>query len=119
VLPGGDMPDADFAAYLPALAGRYPRISPGLVRRYARTYGTRAERILRDARTTADLGEEVLPGLYAREIDYLRREEWAESAADMLYRRTKLALHVPANGPELLDDWLRRHPWPGAVGGPL
>jgi hypothetical protein len=37
----------------------------------------------------------------------------------MLYRRTKLALHVPANGPELLDDWLRRHPWPGAVGGPL
>ena len=43
-----------------------------------------------------ELGEEVLPGLYVREIDYLRREEWAVTAEDILYRRSKLALHLPA-----------------------
>jgi len=58
----------------------------------------------------ADLGEEVLPGLHASEIDYLRREEWAMTAEDVLYRRSKLALHLPADGAAQLDDWLRRHP---------
>ena len=73
--------------------------SPGaLLRRYARAYGTRIERRLLGAATRADLGEEVLPGLHAREIDYLRREEWAHTAEDILYRRSKLALHVPADG---------------------
>ena len=44
----------------------------------------------------ADLGEEVLPGLYAREIEYLRREEFAQTAEDILYRRSKLGLHAAA-----------------------
>jgi glycerol-3-phosphate dehydrogenase len=112
-LPGGDMPDADFAAFLAALAARHPWMTASLLRRYARAYGTRAERILQGAASLADLGEEVLPGLHAREIDYLRSEEWAVTAEDILYRRSKLALHVPADGATRLDDWLARHPAPG------
>ena len=52
-------------------------------------------------------------------FDYLRREEWAVTAEDILYRRSKLALHVPADGPEALDRWLHHHPLPGARGKPL
>ena len=68
------------------------------------------------AASSADLGEEVLPGLRAREIDYLRREEWAVTAEDILYRRSKLALHVPTDGAARLDDWLQSHPSPGPGG---
>jgi glycerol-3-phosphate dehydrogenase len=112
-LPGGDMPGADFDAFLAGLAARHPWVPASLLRRYARAYGTRAEHILRGAAALADLGEEVLPGLHAREVDYLRREEWAVTAEDILYRRSKLALHVPADGASRLDDWLARHPAPG------
>ena len=55
-------------------------------------------------------GEEILPGLHEREVEYLRREEWAVTAEDMLYRRSKLALHVPDGSARRLDDWLDRHP---------
>jgi glycerol-3-phosphate dehydrogenase len=112
-LPGGDMPGADFDAFLAGLAARHPWMPASLLRRYARAYGTRAERILRGAAALPDLGEEVLPGLHAREVDYLRREEWAVTAEDILYRRSKLALHVPADGAARLEDWLARHPVPG------
>ena len=118
-LPGGDLPDADFDAFQASLAARYRRMPAALLRRYARAYGSRAERLLEDATTRADLGEEVLPGLHAREIDYLRREEWAVTAEDILYRRSKLALHVPADGERRLDEWLRRHPAAEPAGAAL
>jgi glycerol-3-phosphate dehydrogenase len=116
-LPGGDMPRADFDSYLQALGSHFSWVPAALLRRYARTYGTRAERILDGGAEIADLGEEVLPGLHAREIEYLRREEWAANAEDILYRRTKLVLHVPADGAARLDDWLNRHPLPGHGAG--
>ena len=118
-LPGGDMPRADFDAFLRSLAATHPWVPVSQLHRYARAYGTRTGRILHGATSTADLGEEVLPGLYAREIDYLRREEWAVTAEDILYRRSKLALHVPADGEARLDDWLARHPSPGPAGDTL
>jgi glycerol-3-phosphate dehydrogenase len=92
---------------------------PALLLRYARAYGSRAERILRDAAALAGLGEEVLPGLHAAEIDYLRAEEWAVTADDILYRRSKLALHVPADGPARLEAWLAERPAPEAAGAAL
>ncbi|MCM2310255.1 MAG: glycerol-3-phosphate dehydrogenase [Steroidobacteraceae bacterium] len=119
VLPGGDLPGADFDAYLRALAGRHPWMPPGLLRRYARAYGRRAERLLQGTTGVADLGEEVLPGLHAREIDYLRCEEWAVSAEDILCRRSKLALHVPHGSTARLDDWLALHPATGPAAGAL
>jgi glycerol-3-phosphate dehydrogenase len=109
-LPGGDMPAADFDALLASLSNQCPWMPPKLLHRWARAYGTRTLRLLEGARSVAELGEEVLPGLFAREIDYLRREEWAESADDILYRRSKLALHLPADGAARLDDWLARNP---------
>jgi glycerol-3-phosphate dehydrogenase len=115
-LPGGDLPNGDFDAFRAGLAVRYPWMPAPLLHRQARAYGSRVERILRGATSLGDLGAEVLPGLQAREVDYLRSEEWAVTAEDILYRRSKLGLHVAADGPAQLDAWLRAHPVPGAIG---
>jgi glycerol-3-phosphate dehydrogenase len=118
-LPGGDMPAADFNAFVGGLSASR-RWAPGpLLHRYARAYGTRATRILGEARSLQDLGEEVLPGLYSREIEYLRREEWAVTAEDILYRRSKLGLHLPSGSAARLDEWLARHPLAGSTPVPM
>jgi glycerol-3-phosphate dehydrogenase len=109
-LPGGDLPRADFGRFLRSLRTRYRWLPAPLRRRYARAYGSRVATLLAGATSLDDLGSEVLPGLYAREIDYLRREEWAVSAADILWRRSKLGLHLPVGSEILLSQWLNAHP---------
>jgi glycerol-3-phosphate dehydrogenase len=95
-LPGGDMPGADLAAFTRKLAADKPFLSPSLARRLAMAYGTRALRFLDKASSMADLGRDFGMGLSAAEIDYLVREEWAVTAEDILWRRSKLGLHLPA-----------------------
>jgi glycerol-3-phosphate dehydrogenase len=107
-LPGGDMPNADFDAFLAQFARRHPWLPPALCRRYARAYGTRAERLLDGAGSLENLGAQVLPGLYEREIDYLVAQEFALTAEDILWRRSKLGLHLPANATRRLEDWMTR-----------
>jgi glycerol-3-phosphate dehydrogenase len=104
------MPQADFEAFLAGLAKQYPWLPPELRTRYARAYGTRIERLLGGATGLAALGEQILPGLYAREVEYLRDEEFAVTAEDMLWRRSKLGLHLPAGSEARLDAWLAAHP---------
>jgi len=107
-LPGGDLTAGHFAVFLRVLDRRYPWLPQVLRWRYARAYGTRIERLLDGAMSLAQLGEEVLPGLYEREIEYLRRTEWAVSAEDILWRRTKLGLHLPGDAEARLQAWLER-----------
>jgi glycerol-3-phosphate dehydrogenase len=109
-LPGGNLPKADFALFLGQVARQYPWLPEPLRLRYARAYGTRIERVIGTARKVSDLGEAVLPGLYVAEIDHLRREEWAQSADDILWRRTKLGLRAPRGAERKLDAWLAAHP---------
>jgi glycerol-3-phosphate dehydrogenase len=109
-LPGGDMPGASFEAFDAALARDLPALDPALRHRYARAYGTRVAKLLNGAMRTGDLGEAVLPGLYRAEIDYLRREEWARTAEDILWRRSKLGLRLPKDAAATLDAWLASHP---------
>jgi len=111
-LPGGDLPNGDFARFLAQMARRYPWLPEALRRRYARAYGTRIGRLLEGAGRMQDLGEEVLPGLHAVEIDYLRRVEWAACADDILWRRSKLGLSAPRDGARTLDAWIAAHPLP-------
>ena len=108
-LPGGDMPDADFGSFLASAAEGYPWLPAALLHRYARAYGTRIARLVGDARDLAGLGEEVLPGLHAAEVQYLRREEWAVTAEDILWRRSKLGLRVPPGSEATLEAWLSAH----------
>jgi len=92
-LPGGDLPDGSLAAFLRIVERRYPWLPVAIRRRYAHAYGTRIERVVEHAATLEDMGEEILPGLYEREVDYLAREEFARTAEDILWRRTKIGLH--------------------------
>jgi glycerol-3-phosphate dehydrogenase len=102
-LPGGDLPGGSPARFLRSVERRYPWLPASLRTRYSRSYGTRIERVIGDARSLLDMGEEVLPQLYAREIEYLRREEWAQTAEDILWRRSKLGLHLPADAASRLQ----------------
>jgi glycerol-3-phosphate dehydrogenase len=109
-LPGGDMEGADFDAFLTRMRRRYPWLEARLLERYARAYGTRMAQMLEGCERMADLGGEVLPGVHVREINYLRTAEFARTATDILYRRSKLGLHLPAGSSARLDDWLAANP---------
>ena len=108
-LPGGDLPGADLEKFRTRMARRYAWLDRPLLERYARAYGTRMERLLVGCRRMADLGQAVLPGLTEREIAYLRREEFALTAEDILFRRTKLGVHLPTGSVARLERWLTTH----------
>ncbi|KVR45100.1 glycerol-3-phosphate dehydrogenase [Burkholderia multivorans] len=93
-LPGGDIANAKFDAFADAFAKRHRWLPAPLARRYARAYGTRAARVVGTAQSLADLGAEIVPGLFEAELRYLRDTEWATCAQDVLWRRSKLGLHV-------------------------
>ena len=108
LLPGGDLPQGAYARFLRSLARKYPWLPATLRYRYAHAYGTRLSFILDGARSVGDLGEELLPQLHEREVDYLCRMEFARTAQDILWRRTRLGLYVGKGGSERLEEWLRR-----------
>lgn len=105
-LPGGDMPSPDLAAFTAATARAYPWLPNSLLERWARTYGTRLGRIIGGARRVADLGADLGGGLHEAEARYLAQAEWARTAEDILWRRTRLGLHVGPEVEQRLDAWL-------------
>ena len=105
-LPGGDLPQGSLAVFLRTLERRYPWLPAALRRRYAHAYGTRLERVLGGAAALADLGAQILPQLYESELEYLCREEFARSAEDILWRRSKLGLHLLKTDVSPLERWL-------------
>jgi glycerol-3-phosphate dehydrogenase len=93
-LPGGAFPDGNLEALCGTLLGRYPQLPPELLCALARRHGTRATDVLRGANAVQDLGEAFGAQLYALEIDYFARHEWARTGEDVLWRRTKVGLHL-------------------------
>ncbi len=107
-LPGGDIPGDDFPAFGAQLAAAHPGLPCHLITRFARAYGTRAPAILGTAQTLDALGTDFGGGLTQAEVDYLAGQEWARSAEDVLYRRSKLGLHVPPGTAEAVEAYLTR-----------
>jgi glycerol-3-phosphate dehydrogenase len=95
-LPGGDFPKEAQAELIAGVARAYPFLSLAHGTRIARAYGTRAGEWLGDAEGWGDLGRKFGAGLTEAEIGYLRREEWVQTAEDVLWRRSKLGLHMTA-----------------------
>jgi glycerol-3-phosphate dehydrogenase len=106
-LPGGDLPGGDRAAWESELRRKYPGIDASIVHGVARRHGTRATTVLGDAKSTADLGRDFGAGLAQREVDYLVREEWALTAEDVLWRRTKCGLPMTPAQREAVAEYLR------------
>ena len=95
-LPGGDIKDADFAAFLWQASETYPWLPPEMLMRLGRAYGTRLAKLLGEAASLADLGEHFGGTLYAAELRYLIDHEHARSAHDVLWRQQ--AGPAPARG---------------------
>ena len=117
-LPGGDLPEGSFAVFLRTLERRYPWLPARLRRRYAHAYGTRIERVLGGAARPGELGAQVLPQLYECELEYLRREEFARTPEDVLWRRSKLGLHLLGQDTSALARWLEQRSPPPALALP-
>jgi len=111
-LPGGEFPHDAYEALVEGTLRAYSYLEPGLARRLVRTYGTRTSRLLNGARSMADLGTIFGADLSEREVSYLMREEWAATADDVLWRRTKLGLRFSAAEKAALQDFMTRaaHP---------
>lgn len=118
-LPGGDLrawigapqrPDTDMARFEAALRQARPELPAALLQAWARRYGSRISLLFDEA----GLGTEVASGVREAELRYLQRHELARCADDVLWRRTKLGLHLDAVGRATVARWWARHFPPGA-----
>lgn len=105
-LPGGDMPGADFDAYLRGAETRYPWLDKDLLFDYVRNYGTRVDVLLAEATQQEHLGRRFGANLYQIEVDYLVEHEWAQMVDDIVWRRSKKGLGMSVTEFEALREYL-------------
>ena len=108
-LPGGEFEPGDLEPLATRLARRYRFLGPADAARLVRAYGVRASRILGSAYTAADLGGDFGAGLTEAEVGYLIEQEWAGTAEDVVWRRTKLGLRLSHGEIAALEAWMRQY----------
>jgi glycerol-3-phosphate dehydrogenase len=108
-LPGGDMDVSAVPALAAELVRLYPFLSPSHANRLAHAYGTRAAKMLGNAKSIADLGQSFGASLTESEVRYLMSSEWARTAEDIVWRRSKLGLRLSASEIAAVDDWIAAH----------
>jgi glycerol-3-phosphate dehydrogenase len=106
-LPGGDFAVDGFAAQVETLRRACPVLDDDHARRLVRAYGTRARQIVAGVTDELDWGERFGADLTEREVRYLIDEEWARTADDVLWRRSKLGLRLSETEADRLDAWMR------------
>jgi glycerol-3-phosphate dehydrogenase len=105
-LPGGEIENGDWLTFVDGLRTRHPWMDRRLAHHYARLYGARAEQVIAGAATPDQLGRFFGATLYEAEARYLAAHEWAETAEDVLRRRTKHGLHLsPAEQSSFTEWW--------------
>ncbi len=106
-LAGGDLDGGEFESFMTRLRARFVWMPLADIKRLARAYGTHAADFLEDARSEDDLGMAFGRGFSEAELKYLRSHEWAVTAEDVLWRRSKLGLHLSADEQKQVEDWFR------------
>lgn len=106
VLPGGDFDDHESLSL--KLQSDFPWLAPDIISRYVRTYGTCTYDFLSDCRSPEDLGIRFAGNLYRVEVDYLVQHEWAMTAEDVLWRRTKQGLFASEEDIQALEQYLSK-----------
>lgn len=106
-LPGGENM-TETQALVDSLLAHHDWLPVDIAKRWASTYGSRVWRLLEDTQGPADLGQTIGGGLFTREVDYLRNQEWAVTAEDILWRRTKLGLFTSTAEQQALVDYLKQ-----------
>ena len=105
-LPGGDFAVGDVSALILELEHDYPLLTHAWATRLIRAYGTDARALLGNAKTAADLGRDFGATLTEAEVRYLMRREYATTAQDILWRRTKLGLRLDADQVGALQTYM-------------
>jgi glycerol-3-phosphate dehydrogenase len=105
-LPGGDFSVTGFEGEVGRLKGSYPFLDRKLARRLVRLYGTKARVVLGLVKSDADLGRCFGADLYEAEVRYLMAHEWAATAEDVLWRRTKRGLRLSREEAADLDEFI-------------
>ena len=104
-LPGGDIPAGDFGAFAARIGETYSWIPAPALLRLCRAYGTLVTALIGDADSWAAMGTDFGAGLTEREVRYLIEHEYARTADDVLWRRSKLGLHMDASQRQAVSDW--------------
>jgi glycerol-3-phosphate dehydrogenase len=108
-LPGGDFDVSSLDALIAEVKRDYPFLTGAHASRLVHAYGTRAARLLGNAASAADLGRDFGATLTEREVRYLIANEWAVSAEDIVWRRSKLGLRLSGEEIVALEEWLLAH----------
>ena len=105
-LPGGNFPHDGVAALTSALKDRFPFLSDYWAGRLIRGYGTDAQVMLGTARSPADLGRDFGATLSETEVLWLMQHEFAGTAEDVVWRRSKLGLRMTKDEVAALDGYM-------------
>jgi glycerol-3-phosphate dehydrogenase len=108
-LPGGDMDVSAVEALSAELVRKYTFLPTAHANRLAHAYGTRATKLLGNAKSMADLGQAFGATLTESEVRYLMATEWAATAEDIVWRRSKLGLRLSAAEIAALEEWIAAH----------
>jgi len=106
-LPGGDIANADYDTFRKEKQQQYPWLPEALLNDYTRNYGTVIDSMLANSASVADLGTHFGGDLYEAEVRHLMDNEWAQSAGDVLWRRTRKGLGMPDGTQEKLAEWMQ------------
>ncbi|KQW18409.1 glycerol-3-phosphate dehydrogenase [Afipia sp. Root123D2] len=105
-LPGGDLDVSAIPALTAELLRDYPFLTPAHANRLSHAYGSRVAKLLGSAKSAADLGQSFGDTLTEREVRYLMANEFARTAEDVAWRRSKLGLRLSKEEISVLDDWM-------------
>ncbi|PCH95991.1 MAG: glycerol-3-phosphate dehydrogenase [Rhodobacteraceae bacterium] len=108
-LPGGDFALSQRRDILADIQQSFPFFEDNQCQRFLRSYGTDTLRIFAGCQTATDLGQDFGAGLTAKEVRWLMDQEWAQTAQDVIWRRTKLGLRLSADQVEALDIWMQEN----------
>jgi glycerol-3-phosphate dehydrogenase len=106
-LPGGDFPVQGVRALIDGLRSDFPFVDEPWARRLVRAYGSEAALLLEEAKRPEDLGRHFGSNLTEAEVSWLMRHEWARTAEDVLWRRSKLGLRLTPGEVEALERWMQ------------
>lgn len=106
-LPGGDIDGMEYDQWVWQIAQVYPWLQASMLQRLTNAYGTRIHHVIQGADKMSALGECFGKDLYACEVDYLIREEWARNAEDVIWRRSKLGLYLNEAQVARLEEYVK------------
>ncbi|PRD44791.1 glycerol-3-phosphate dehydrogenase [Phyllobacterium phragmitis] len=107
ILPGGEIPNADYVAFFETLRMDYPWMPRDLINHYGRLYGARLHEVVGNATSLDGLGRHFGGNLYEAEVRYLVRKEWAQTVEDVVWRRTKESLRMTPRQKADFAEWFQ------------